>query len=297
MQNINGIILLDKPSGITSNRALQRVRALIKAKKGGHTGSLDPFATGMLPLCFGEATKISRYLLNEKKTYSVEVKLGVSTSTGDIDGEITGNSEIKEYTEDQWRKNLNEFKGKSEQIPPMYSALRYKGKRLYELARKGEIVDRVAREIEVFYIDLVDLSKNMINFEITCSKGTYIRVLAEDIAKKFGMLAHVSRLRRKSVGNFCENKMVKLSILEDLTQISNLSISDYFITIDEALTEFSVVSLNNLQLSKFRNGQQIEFKGNYDNNVKVYDQNSNLVGIAHKKNQNILAPKRIFHLS
>ncbi len=297
MQNINGIILLDKPSGITSNRALQRVRTLIKAKKGGHTGSLDPFATGMLPLCFGEATKISRYLLNEKKTYSVEVKLGVSTSTGDIDGEITGNSKIKEYTEDQWRKNLNEFKGKSEQIPPMYSALRYKGKRLYELARKGEIVDRAAREIVVFYIDLVDLSKNMINFEITCSKGTYIRVLAEDIAKKFGMLAHVSRLRRKSVGNFCENKMVKLSILEDLTQISNLSISDYFITIDEALTEFSVVSLNNLQLSKFRNGQQIEFKGNYDNNVKVYDQNSNLVGIAHKKNQNILAPKRIFHLS
>ena len=297
MQNINGIILLDKPSGITSNRALQRVRALIKAKKGGHTGSLDPFATGMLPLCFGEATKISHYLLNEKKTYLVEVRLGISTSTGDIDGEITGNSKIKEYPEDLWRKILNEFKGKSEQIPPMHSALRYKGKRLYELARKGEIVDRAAREIEVFSIDLVDLSKNTINFEITCSKGTYIRVLAEDIAKKFGMLAHVSRLRRKSVGNFCENKMVKLSILEDLTQNSNLLISDYFITIDEALTEFPVVSLNNLQLSKFRNGQQIEFKGNFDNNVKVHDQNSNLVGIAYKKNQNTLAPKRIFHLS
>ena len=152
MQNINGILLLDKPSGITSNKALQRVRSLIKAKKGGHTGSLDPFATGMLPLCFGEATKISHYLLNEKKTYSVEVKFGVSTSTGDLDGEITGSSKIKEYSEDQWKKFLNEFKGESEQIPPMYSALRYKGKRLYELARKGEIVDRAARKIQIFSI-------------------------------------------------------------------------------------------------------------------------------------------------
>ena len=297
MQNINGILLLDKPSGITSNRALQRVRSLIKAKKGGHTGSLDPFATGMLPLCFGEATKISHYLLNEKKTYSVEVKFGVSTSTGDIDGEITGSSKIKEYSKDQWKKILNEFKGKSEQIPPMYSALRYKGKRLYELARKGEIVDRAARKIQIFSLDLVDLSKDTINFEVTCSKGTYIRVLAEDIAKKLGMLGHVSRLRRKSVGNFFESKMVKLSILEDLAQNNNPAISDYFITIDEALTEFSVVSLNDLQSRKFRNGQQLEFDGHFDDNVKVYDHNNNLVGIAYKKNQNTLAPKRIFHLS
>ena len=297
MQNINGILLLDKPSGITSNRALQRVRSLIKAKKGGHTGSLDPFATGMLPLCFGEATKISHYLLNEKKTYSVEVKFGVSTSTGDIDGEITGSSKIKEYSKDQWKKILNEFKGKSEQIPPMYSALRYKGKRLYELARKGEIVDRAARKIQIFSLDLVDLSKDTINFEVTCSKGTYIRVLAEDIAKKLGMLGHVSQLRRKSVGNFLESKMVNLSILEDLAQNNNPAISDYFITIDEALTEFSVVSLNDLQSSKFRNGQQLEFDGHFDDNVKVYDHNNNLVGIAYKKNQNTLAPKRIFHLS
>jgi len=297
MQNINGILLLDKPSGITSNRVLQRVRSLINAKKGGHTGSLDPFATGMLPLCFGEATKISHYLLNEKKTYSVEVKFGVSTSTGDIDGEVTGSSKIKEYSEDQWKKILNEFKGKSEQIPPMYSALRYKGKRLYELARKGEIVDRAAREIEIFSMDLVDLSKDMINFEITCSKGTYIRVLAEDIAKKLGMLGHVSQLRRKTVGNFCESKMVKLSVLEDLSQNNKPEISDYFITIDEALTEFSVVNLNDLQSSKFRNGQQLEFNTHFDDKVKVFDHNNNLVGIAYKKNKNILAPKRIFHLS
>ena len=297
MQNINGILLLDKPSGITSNRVLQRVRSLINAKKGGHTGSLDPFATGMLPLCFGEATKISHYLLNEKKTYSVEVKFGVSTSTGDIDGEVTGSSKIKEYSEDQWKKILNEFEGKSEQIPPMYSALRYKGKRLYELARKGEIVDRAAREIEIFSMDLVDLSKDMINFEITCSKGTYIRVLAEDIAKKLGMLGHVSQLRRKTVGNFCESKMVKLSVLEDLSQNNKPEISDYFITIDEALTEFSVVNLNDLQSSKFRNGQQLEFNTHFDDKVKVFDHNNNLVGIAYKKNKNILAPKRIFHLS
>jgi len=297
MQNINGILLLDKPSGITSNKALQRVRSLIKAKKGGHTGSLDPFATGMLPLCFGEATKISHYLLNKEKTYSVEVKLGVSTSTGDLDGEITGSSKIKEYSEDQWKKFLNEFKGESEQIPPMYSALRYKGKRLYEFARKGEIVDRAARKIQIFSIKLIDLSKDTINFEVTCSKGTYIRVLAEDIAKKLGMLGHVSQLRRKSVGNFLESKMVNLSILEDLAQNNNLAISDCFITIDEALTEFSVVSLNDLQSSKFRNGQQLEFDGHFDDNVKVYDHNNNLVGIAYKKNQNTLAPKRIFHLS
>ena len=216
MQNINGILLLDKPSGITSNRALQRVRSLINAKKGGHTGSLDPFATGMLPLCFGEATKISHYLLNEKKTYSVEVKFGVSTSTGDIDGEITGSSKIKEYSEDQWKKILNEFKGKSEQIPPMYSALRYKGKRLYELARKGEIVDRAARKIEIFSIDLVDLSKDMINFEITCSKGTYIRVLAEDIAKKLETL--LSILLKKNKSTIIENEDNESSKLTIQTQ-------------------------------------------------------------------------------
>ena len=297
MQNINGILLLDKPSGTTSNRALQRVRSLIKAKKGGHTGSLDPFATGMLPLCFGEATKISHYLLNEKKTYSVEVKFGVSTSTGDIDGEITGSSKIKKYSEDQWKKILNEFKGKSEQIPPMYSALRYKGKRLYELARKGEIVDRAARKIQIFSIKLVDLSKDTINFEVTCSKGTYIRVLAEDIAKKLGMLGHVSQLRRKTVGNFCESKMVKLSVLEDLAQNNKLAISKYFITIDEALKDFSVVNLNDLQSSKFRNGQQLVFNTHFDDRIKVFDHNNNLVGIAYKKNKNTLAPKRIFHLS
>ena len=179
----------------------------------------------------------------------------------------------------------------------MYSALRYKGKRLYELARKGEIVDRAARKIEIFSMDLVDLSKDMINFEITCSKGTYIRVLAEDIAKKLGMLGHVSQLRRKTVGNFCESKMVKLSVLEDLAQNNKPGISDYFITIDEALTEFSVVNLNDLQLSKFRNGQQLEFNTHFDDKVKVYDHNNNLVGIAYKKNKNTLAPKRIFHLS
>ena len=251
----------------------------------------------MLPLCFGEATKISHYLLNEKKTYSVEVKFGVSTSTGDIDGEITGSSKIKQYSKDQWKKILNEFKGKSEQIPPMYSALRYKGKRLYELARKGEIVDRAARKIQIFSMDLFDLSKDTINFEITCSKGTYIRVLAEDIAKKLGMLGHVSQLRRKTVGNFCESKMVKLSVLEDLSQNNKLAISDYFITIDEALTGFSVVNLNDLQSSKFRNGQQLEFNTHFDDKVKVYDHNNNLVGIAYKKNKNTLAPKRIFHLS
>ena len=297
MQNINGIILLDKPSGITSNRALQRVKSLIKAKKGGHTGSLDPFATGMLPLCFGEATKVSHYLLNEKKTYSVEVKLGVSTSTGDIDGEITGNSKIREYSENQWKEVLSEFEGTSEQIPPMYSALRYKGKRLYELARKGEVIDREARKIKIFSIELTRLLGDIIHFEVTCSKGTYIRVLAEDIAKKLGMLAYVSQLRRKNVGNFCESKMVNFSIIEDFMINNNSRISDYLVTIDEALAEFSIINLNDLQSSKFRNGQQLEFNGHLNNKIKVYDHNNNLVGIAYKKDKNILAPKRIFHLS
>ena len=179
----------------------------------------------------------------------------------------------------------------------MYSALRYKGKRLYELARKGEVVDRAARNIQIFSIDLVDLSKDTINFEITCSKGTYIRVLAEDIAKKLGMLGHVSQLRRKTVGNFCESKMIKLSVLEDLAQNNKPAISEYYITIDEALTDFSVVNLNDLQSSKFRNGQQLDFNDHLDDKVKVFDHNNNLVGIAYKKNKNTLAPKRIFHLS
>ena len=275
MQNINGILLLDKPSGITSNRALQRVRSLIKAKKGGHTGSHDPFATGMLPLCFGVATKISHYLLNEKKTYSVEVKFGVSTSTGDIDGEITGNSKIKEYSEDQWKKILNEFKGKSEQIPPMYSALRYKGKRLYELARKGEIVDRAARKIHIFSIDLVDLSKDTINFEVTCSKGTYIRSIARDLGNQLGCGGHLSELIRTSQQNFSIDNANKIDIVSE----------DNIISLENAFDDLNTITLNKSDTNAFINGVTLKLKLDHDNLLRVYDSSKNFIAIGKNNAQ------------
>ena len=181
---VNGIILLNKADGLSSNRALQNVKKLIGAKKGGHGGSLDPAATGMLILCFGEATKICPYLLNNHKTYRVIAEFGKSTSTGDREGTIEETSEIHMHDHDYWVDILEKFLGESAQIPPMYSALKKDGQRLYKLARKGEVIQREARNINISSIELENIGDDCVEFLVTVSKGTYIRVLVEDIAKK-----------------------------------------------------------------------------------------------------------------
>jgi tRNA pseudouridine55 synthase len=195
---INGIFLLDKPLHLSSNGALQRVKRLFGAKKAGHTGSLDPLATGMLPICFGEATKFSQFLLDSDKYYSVVAKFGEKTSTGDSEGEVIETSSFDHVTVELFQQTLTKFLGVTQQIPPMFSALKHKGKPLYELARQGIEIDRPAREIEIFSMTG---SVNVTHFSLAvhCSKGTYIRTLVEDIAAAMNSCAHVVELRRTKV--------------------------------------------------------------------------------------------------
>ena len=207
---IDGLLLLNKPPGLTSNQALQRVKRLLNARKAGHTGSLDPAATGMLPLCFGEATKVCAFLLDADKTYRVSAKLGTATDTGDATGVETAEAAVPSLSTDDWAEILLQFRGESLQVPPMYSALKINGKRLYELARKGQVVEREARPIRIDEIDLLEIAGSRLVFRVRCSKGTYVRTLVEDIAAAAGTVAHTAQLHRETVGDFRADDMLDL---------------------------------------------------------------------------------------
>ncbi|MGB5440817.1 MAG: tRNA pseudouridine(55) synthase TruB, partial [Gammaproteobacteria bacterium] len=209
LRPVNGILLLDKPAGVTSNAALQIVKKLYRARKAGHTGSLDPLATGLLPICFGEATKISGFLLDADKDYLVTCKLGERTTTGDAEGEVEQRRPVERVTEKLVRKAMQGFIGDIEQIPPMYSALKHKGERLYKLARQGIEVERAPRQVTIFEMELTDFSLPEATFRVHCSKGTYVRTLIEDIGEVLGCGAHVIRLRRLGVGPFDSSGMIQ----------------------------------------------------------------------------------------
>jgi len=215
---INGILLLDKPLEMTSNGALQRVKRLFGAKKAGHTGSLDPLATGMLPICFGEATKFSQFLLDSDKYYSVTLRLGVRTTTGDAEGEVFATGSIEGITRKKVEQVLEKFIGSIEQIPPMYSAVKYQGKPLYKLARRGIEVERQPRPVHIHAIDLKAFSSDTIEIDVHCSKGTYIRTLVDDIGLMLTCGASVAALRRIAVSPYQAAKMVDLSTLEEMYQ-------------------------------------------------------------------------------
>ena len=236
---VDGLLLLNKPSGMTSNRALQAVRRLLNAKKAGHTGSLDPAATGMLPLCFGEATKVCAYLLNADKTYRVTARLGIATDTGDADGQEVSTAPIPELSADDWDVILQAFVGESMQIPPMYSALKKDGKRLYELARKGETVEREPRPISIHEIRLLESAGSRLVFRVACSKGTYIRTLVEDIARRAGTVAHTARLHRESVGHFRSADMLDLTAVEALAEDSQLALRERLLPAGRGFGRFS----------------------------------------------------------
>ena len=200
-RNVNGILVLDKPAGESSNRSLQRVKRLFNASKAGHTGSLDPLATGVLPLCFGEATKISQFLLDADKRYSTTIKLGIKTASGDSQSEVLKTSEVN-LDKKQVEDSLEMFRGEIRQIPSMYSALKHKGVPLYKLARKGEEVERKERVVTVYSLNLLDFRGDEIDLEVHCSKGTYIRMIADDLGDQLGVGGHVTVLRRLQSGPF-----------------------------------------------------------------------------------------------
>lgn len=217
-RHLSGVFLLNKPLGISSNGALQKVRWLYRAQKAGHTGALDPLASGLLPICLGEATKFSHYLLDSVKRYETTVFLGHSTTTGDVEGEVLLEKAVPELTEDKILKVLAQFTGDIQQVPPMYSALKKEGRPLYELARQGIEIEREARPISILDIKLCSFNENSITLDVTCSKGTYIRVLGEDIAKALGTYGHLTYLHRTKTGLFDLIPSYTIEYLESLTE-------------------------------------------------------------------------------
>ncbi|MHB0774670.1 tRNA pseudouridine(55) synthase TruB [Halomonas sp. WWR20] len=213
---VHGVLLLDKPQGVSSNRALQQARGVYQAQKAGHTGTLDPMATGLLPVCFGEATKFSSYLLEADKVYRARVKLGEVTDTGDAEGQVTESMAVPTLSAQDIETVLARFRGEIEQVPPMYSALKHQGRPLYELARKGEVVERAVRRVKVYDTRLLSHDTTGFELEVSCSKGTYIRTLAEDIGRALGCGAHITALRRLKTGPFTAQDMRSLEVLDSL---------------------------------------------------------------------------------
>ncbi len=269
--NVHGIILLDKRLGVSSNKALQEVRRLFNANKAGHTGSLDPLATGLLPLCFGEATKVSALMLDDDKRYQVTVKLGVMTDTGDAEGQIIETKPVPPLSFEQIQTCLKKFTGAQAQVPPMYSALKHNGKKLYELAREGITIEREPRNITIYEINLLEFTPETLTLDVACSKGTYIRSLAEDIGHDLGCGGTVTALRRTQAGKFQLNEA---KTIEQLSAMTSDELHASLIPADKPLENLQKIDLSPEQATVIRYGQAIDFATNETKqNVRLYAEN------------------------
>jgi tRNA pseudouridine55 synthase len=257
-QIVNGILLLDKSMHITSNGALQSAKRLFNAKKAGHTGSLDPIATGMLPLCFGEATKFSQFLLDSDKSYWVQAKLGVTTTTGDIEGEVLKTLPVMGISKHDIEQTMHKFVGTIAQVPPMFSAIKFRGKPLYELARKGIEVERQPRMVTLFSLELEDLSDDVFTFRVHCSKGTYIRTLVEDIGQILGCGAHVIGLRRSMVVPYQNQMMYTLPELQRIAETSGFAgLQACLLPVETSVQVYPVVKLSTASAFYLKMGQPV----------------------------------------
>lgn len=295
-QDIHGIVLLDKPAGISSNRALQKVRGIFQARKAGHTGSLDPFATGMLPICLGEASKTAAFMLESGKRYRATALLGVATTTGDVEGEIIQTCPPPDLTAADLGQSLQQFLGEIQQVPPMYSALKYEGKPLYEYARAGIFIERPARTVFIHHLEVLDWQPPRLTFEVVCSKGTYIRTLAEDIAKALESCAHLVELRRTFVEPFDGYPMQTLAQLQEALERGDLM--NALLPMDAGLPGWPRVDLDMDQAGKFRHGQQLAVPGAGPDTqkVRVYGPEDQLLGLADISPDGRLQPSRVFNL-
>jgi tRNA pseudouridine55 synthase len=287
----SGVLLLDKPLGLSSNAALQRVRSLFEREKAGHVGSLDPLATGMLPICMGEATKIAGDILSGRKCYRFTAALGKATSTGDTEGEVTHSAAVPALTADAVRAALSGFLGTGTQIPPMYSALKQGGQPLYKLARAGISVPRAARAIELSSIQLLRLTPDSIEIEVLCSKGTYVRVLAEDIAAALGTCAHVSALRRLWVEPFAAEPM---HTLESLQATRERGEWPALMPLDRPLQHLPAVTLGALDAQRILMGQRV-FAGSAvpAPRVRLYDPAGMFLGLGEQDGAGGIEPRRL----
>ena len=297
--NVHGIILLDKRLGVSSNKALQEVRRLFNANKAGHTGSLDPLATGLLPLCFGEATKVSAMMLDDNKRYQVVIQLGVMTDTGDAEGEVIKTVVVPDIANDELMLCLQRFVGEIDQVPPMYSALKHKGKKLYELAREGITIERKARRISIFELKLLASSltgqdkNNQLVLEVFCSKGTYIRSLAEDLGDALGVCGTVLALRRLEAGMF---NITEAKTIEQLTAMTAEELKRSLMAIDTPLQAFPAVYVSEQQAVAINYGQSLQLVGGtIEGTVRLY-QDEVFLGLGEMLLDGKIAPKRLFNM-
>jgi len=292
---IDGVLLLDKPIGLTSNQALQRVKRLFDARKAGHTGSLDPLASGLLPVCLGQATKVSGFLLDARKRYQVTARLGQRTDTGDADGQVVEEQPVPPLDDDAVKRVLAQFAGLQKQVPPMYSAIKHQGQRLYKLARRGIEIERQPRQIEIYGLELLSLEADALELDVACSKGTYVRTLIEDIARALGTVAHVTVLRRLGVGPYAEGRMYKLEELEALAEQGMERLDDVLLPVDSALDHWPSVELGADSAYYLMQGQAVMAPGAPSSGkVRLYDEGHGFLGIGEVKLDGRVAPTRLF---
>jgi tRNA pseudouridine55 synthase len=296
-RDVSGILLLDKPQGMTSNDALQQVKQHYKAAKAGHTGSLDPLATGLLPLCLGGATKLSSFLLDADKRYRVRVRLGIVTTTADAEGEVVSTAPADGIGEQDLHRALERFRGPIEQLPPMYSAVKHKGERLYKLARQGIEVERTPRIVEVFDIDLVRFEPPDLEMAVHCSKGTYVRTLAEDLGKTLGCGGHVTGLRRVGVGPYVEGEIrfVTLGNVERLAEEEGVAALDgLLLPLESALGHWPAVRLSEDAAFYLRQGQAVLVpQAPTDGLVRLYNPSRKFIGVGCILDDGKVQPKRL----
>ncbi|WP_180069712.1 tRNA pseudouridine(55) synthase TruB [Acinetobacter sp. YH12112] len=291
-RHISGVFLLNKPLGISSNAALQKVRWLFRAQKAGHTGALDPLASGLLPVCLGEATKFSHYLLDSVKRYQTTVFLGHSTTTGDVEGEVLLEAAVPALTEENILTVLTQFTGDIQQVPPMYSALKKEGRPLYELARKGIEIERDARPISIYALELLGFTDNSITLDVTCSKGTYIRVLGEDIAKALGSYGHLTYLHRIQTGHFDLIPSYTLDYLESLSEAEREAL---LLPVYAPIEHFPQVQVPEGRAEYFCRGMESNIDHAAATQVLVFE-GEKCLGLAEITDKKRLVPKRVLNL-
>jgi tRNA pseudouridine55 synthase len=292
-RDVHGILLLDKPAGMSSNQAVQRVRWLLQARKAGHTGTLDPFATGLLPICLGEASKTAAFMLDADKTYEARARLGVATDTGDIEGTLVREAPVPDLDAAAIDAALAGFLGSQEQVPPMYSALKHQGQPLYKLAREGKQVEREPRLVTIHELECLAWKPPDLAFRVRCSKGTYVRTLAEDIAAALGSCAHLRALRRTASGAF-SGGMVTLGELEEKAAVG--AAESLLLPPEAGLLHWPALELDAASAQRFSNGNPVCAEISGTGPARVYGPAGKLLGLGELDAAKLLKPKRIFNL-
>ena len=294
-RDIHGVFLLDKPQGMSSNDIMQKVKRIFQANKAGHTGALDPLATGMLPICLGEATKFSQFLLDADKRYLVTAKLGERTDTSDAEGQIVETHEVKVKTPEILTA-LEQFRGDILQVPTMFSALKHNGKPLYEYARQGITVEREARPITIFELNFIEYNEPYLTLEVHCSKGTYIRTLVDDLGEALGCGAHVTMLRRTAVADYPTEKMLDWHALQSLAEQQDLALLDaLLLPMDTAVAKLPALTLNESQTQGIGFGQRVKFDNSnrLQGQVRLFSHENRFLGVAVIDENNVIRPQRL----